>query len=81
MAISDAYSALNMDGTLYGVGQNFNNQIEGNGNSVTTVNYEIVFPDSISAMDKEEILNIIQPALDQTKAQTIDEVTKALNGK
>lgn len=81
VAISDAYSALNMDGTLYGVGQNFNNQIEGNGNSVTTVNYEIVFPDSISAMDKEEILNIIQPALDQTKAQTIDEVTKALNGK
>lgn len=81
VAISDAYSALNMDGTLYGVGQNFNNQIEGNGNNVTTVNYEIVFPDSISAMDKEEILNIIQPALDQTKAQTIDEVTKALNGK
>lgn len=81
VAISDAYAQLGYDGTIYGTGQNFNNQIEGSNNAVTNVSYTLQFPENISALDREEILNIIQPALEQTKAQTIDEVTKALNGK
>lgn len=81
VAISDAYAQLGYDGTVYGTGQNFNNQIEGSNNAVTNVSYTLQFPENISALDREEIENIINPMLEYTKQQTIEEVTKALNGK
>lgn len=81
VAISDAYTQLGYDGTVYGTGQNFNNQIEGSNNAVTNVSYTLQFPENISALDREEIESIINPMLEYTKQQTIEEVTKALNGK
>ena len=79
--ISDSYAQLGIDPSQYNSAQNLNAQIEGSNNAVTNVSYTLQFPENISALDREEIESIINPMLEYTKQQTIEEVTKALNGK
>ena len=79
--ISDSYAQLGIDPSQYNSAQNLNAQIEGSNNAVTNVSYTLQFPENISALDREEIESIINPMLEYSKQQTIEEVTKALNGK
>ena len=79
--ISDSYAQLGIDPSQYNSAQNLNAQIEGSNNAITNVSYTLQFPENISALDREEIESIINPMLEYTKQQTIEEGTKALNGK